>query len=85
VYAAWTVDAASNAVSVTIEPGSATLTNPVFEIRGYTAPSAPATVTYAGRNLVADTDYFATVDSAGQRLWLTLNETLNGAGMLTVN
>jgi hypothetical protein len=85
VYAAWTVDAASNAATVSVNTGAGKITNPVFEIRGYTAAAAPATVSYAGRALVADTDYFATVDAAGQRLWLTLNQTLSGSGTLVVN
>lgn len=85
VYAAWTVDAASNAITVTVKAGSASVANPMFEIRGYTATAAPATVSYAGRALVADVDYFATVDTSGQRLWLTLNQTVTGSGTLVVN
>jgi hypothetical protein len=85
VYAAWTLDAASNAVTVSMAVGSAKLTNPVFAIRGYTATSAPKTVTYGGQTLAADRDYFATVDAAQQRLWLTLNKTITATGTLTVD
>ena len=85
VYAAWTLDAASNAITASIATGSASLTNPVFEIRGYTATSAPSTVTFGGQALIADQDYFATVDATGQRLWLTLNRTITGTGTLTVD
>jgi hypothetical protein len=85
VYAAWTLDAASNAATVTFDAGSGTITNPLFEIRGYTAAAAPMTVSYAGRPLVADVDYFATVDATGQRLWLTLNQALTGSGTLAIN
>ena len=42
-------------------------------------------MTYGGKSLVADQDYFATVDTAGQRLWITLNQTLSGTGTLSVN
>ncbi len=85
VYAAWTLDAASNAATATFNAGAAKVANPVFEIRGYTAAAAPTTVSYAGRALVADVDYFATVDAAGQRLWLTLNQTVTGSGTLAIN
>lgn len=85
IYAAWTLDAASNAATVAFNAGAATVANPLFEIRGYTASAAPATVSYAGRPLVADVDYFATVDTAGQRLWLTLNQTVTGSGTLAIN
>ncbi len=84
-YAAWTLDAASNAATAIFNAGAAKVENPIFEIRGYTATAAPSTVSYAGRALVADVDYFATVDAAGQRLWLTLNETLSGSGTLAIN
>ena len=84
VYAAWTVDAASNAATVTLHAGAATIANPMFEIRRYTG-GAPATVSYAGRALVADADYFATVDPAGHRLWITLNQTVSGSGTLIIN
>jgi hypothetical protein len=84
VYAAWTLDAAANAVTVTIDTGTAKIANPVFVIRGFTATAPPATVSFGGRTLVADVDYFATVDTAGQRLWITLNETLSGSGVLSV-
>jgi hypothetical protein len=85
VYAAWTLDAASNAITATVNAGSSSVANPMFEIRGYTAATAPATVSYAGRALVADVDYFATVDTAGQRLWVTLNQTVTGSSTLVIN
>jgi hypothetical protein len=34
---------------------------------------------------VADADYFATVDPAGHRLWITLNQTVSGSGTLVIN
>jgi hypothetical protein len=84
VYGAWTIDAASNAVTATLGAGAATIANPLFEVRGYTATTPPARVTFGGKALTADTDYFATVDTAGRRLWLTLNATI-GSGTLTVD
>jgi hypothetical protein len=85
VYAAWTVDAAANAATVSFKAGASMIANPMFEVRGYTATAAPASVSYAGRALVADVDYFATVDTAGQRLWLTLNQTVTGTGTLVID
>jgi hypothetical protein len=85
VYAAWTVDVASNAASIQIDAGAGALRAPVFELRGYDATTPPTSVTLGGRALVADTDYFATVDAANKRLWLTVNTTLTGHSELAVD
>jgi hypothetical protein len=76
IYGAWTVDAASNAA--TVQFGGGTLDKPIVVLRGYTAAAPPSKVTLGGKALTADNDYFATVDAAGQRLWITLNQTFNG-------
>ena len=38
----------------------------------YTAATPPGHVSFGGTALVADKDYFATVDATGQRLWLII-------------
>jgi hypothetical protein len=85
VYAAWTVDAAGNAATAAFATGPGTLKNPVVVLRGYTSASPPRQVTLGGRNLTANDGYFATVDPAGKRLFLTLNASLSGTSVLTVD
>ena len=84
IYAAFAIDAASNAATFTIDSGTSSIRTPVIELRGYTAAAAPSKVTLSGKTLVADADYFATVDSASGKLWLTLNATITGAATVTV-
>ena len=84
VYAAWDATLEQNAATVSLSIPSGSLTNPVFHFHGYTALGPPDTVTFAGRTLAADSGYFATVDSATQSLWLTLNLTAVGTETLTV-
>ncbi len=79
VYGTWAVRADTNAATLVLTVASGKLVNPMIRILDYTATSAPAHVVVAGRELVADVDYFATVDTAGKQLWLTLNASLAGA------
>ncbi|MBX3224096.1 MAG: hypothetical protein KF795_26510 [Labilithrix sp.] len=87
VYSTWELDAAGNAASVGIDvnaPGL--LDRPTFVVHGYTAATPPATVTLDGTTLTADQSYFASVNTAAQELWITLNSRLSGTGhRLTVN
>jgi hypothetical protein len=84
VYATWNVQAAANAATVTLNPGGLGLSNPIFVLHGYTAASAPGSVVFNGRALTADVDYFATVDSAGSRLWITINTDWNASSTLQI-
>jgi len=63
-HAAWTVDAASNAITVTVNAGAASVANPMFEIRA-TPGRQRHDRELRGRGLMADLDYFATVAHAG--------------------
>jgi hypothetical protein len=85
IHAAWDVHAASNAVTVSLDVPSGSLSQPVFRVHDYTASAPPAHVTYGGKALVADTDYFATLDAATSSVWITLNLTASGTGTLTVD
>jgi hypothetical protein len=84
VYATWEAQAASNRATLRFEAGARTLTHPVLVLRGYTASAPPARVTLDGQALTADEDYFASVDEAGDALWLTLGRTLTGTVTLRV-
>jgi MYXO-CTERM domain-containing protein len=79
VYGAWAIDAASNAAAFNVGVASGSLVRPMFQIRGYTAATPPATLSLGGTALTAGTDYSASVDAAGQTLWITLHRNLSGA------
>lgn len=79
VYGAWSINAdASNAATFNVGMTGGTLVRPMFQINNYTAAQPPATLTLGGTALVAGTDYTASVDAAGQRLWITINRNLTG-------
>ncbi len=84
VYATWEAQAAANRAGLRFEAGARTLTHPVVVLRGYTAATPPPRVTLDGQALTADVDYFASVDEAGDALWLTLNRALTGTVTLRV-
>lgn len=84
VYATWEAQAASNRATLRFEAGARTLTHPVVVLRGYTASTPPGRVTLDGQALAVDVDYFASVDAAGDVLWLTVKRTLTGTMTLHV-
>ena len=72
-YAAWEINAAENAVqAVLTTANSASLDHPVFLIDGYTAGQLPSAISINGQG-TPGVDYYATLDTAGQRLWITAN------------
>lgn len=84
VYATWEAQAAANRAQLRFEAGTRTLAHPVVVLRGYTAASPPTRVSLDGQALAADVDYFASVDEAGDALWLTLRRELTGTVALRV-
>lgn len=78
VYGAWSINAASNAAAFNVSVSSGTLVRPLFVINNYTAAQPPASFTLGGTALTAGTDYSASVDTAAQQLWITLNRNLTG-------
>jgi len=84
VYATWEAQAAANRATLRFEAGNGTLTHPVVVLRGYTASTPPTRVTLDGQPLTADVDYFASVDTPGDALWLTVQRALTGTTTLHV-
>ncbi|KAB2900491.1 MAG: hypothetical protein F9K31_04840 [Dokdonella sp.] len=79
VYGAFTFAAASNRIDVNFElDGGVTLAQPLVVVRNYTA-GLPTTVRLGGSTLVRDVDYFPSVRSGANELWITLNRNLAGA------
>ncbi len=80
VYSALVFNASSNAVTATIGVSSGTLKNPMIIIRNYTSGSYPTTVKFGGSTLTMDADYFPSLRSDKNELWITLNKNVSGAG-----
>jgi len=84
IYSTWELTASGNAVSATLTPANGkSLANPVFLIDNYTSSQLPGSISINGHS-VAGTDYYATVDTANQRLWITANSTASSAMTLAV-
>ena len=77
VYGVWDLAAASNRAAFRIAVGATPLSNPTFRLLGYSAERAPA-VRLDGSALQADQDYFLSLETANQLVWITLNRTLTG-------
>jgi hypothetical protein len=77
VYGALAWNAAGNALDANIAVGAGTLKKPLIILGNYSA--GLPTVKLAGVTLLQDTDYFPSLRSSPNELWLTLNRDLTGA------
>ena len=85
-YATWEIAAETNAVNATLTPAANyPLDHPVFVIQDYAASQLPASISVGTGLTKAGVDYFATLDSAGQRLWITVNRVVSNSVNLLVN
>jgi hypothetical protein len=85
-YATWELAAQTNAANATLTPGADyPLDHPVFAIHGYTSSQLPASISVGAGLSGAGEDYFASLDTAGQRLWITVNRLVSGPMNLVVN
>ena len=85
VYGTWDLTAAANSAALTFAAGGSGVLSPTFVLHAYTSALPPTTVNLDGRALAADADYFATVDTANSRLWITVNGTWTGSHSLSIN
>jgi hypothetical protein len=77
--------ASSNALSATFTLGTKTIKNPMLRVYSYTGGSP--VVKLDGVTLTEDIDYFAstvTFDGSSE-LWITLNKSLTGTKVISVN
>jgi hypothetical protein len=80
-YAAWEISASANEVTATLTPASGhPLASPVFVIDNYTKTTLPSSISVNGSS--AGSGYYASVDTAGQRLWITVNASVTSASPL---
>lgn len=85
VYSAYSFMASSNALSATFTLGTKTIKNPMLRVYSYTGGSP--VVKLDGVTLTEDIDYFAstvTFDGSSE-LWITLNKSLTGTKVISVN
>lgn len=82
-YGTFGLLAADNMVHVTLNPSFGIVRNPVLVIDNFTSP-APR-IAYDGNLATPDVDYFASLDSANQRLWLTIRRDLQTAMALSIS
>jgi len=84
IYSTWEITASGNAVNATLTPATGkALVNPVFLIDNYTSSQLPSSISINGQ-ATAGTNYYATLDTANQRLWITANSTASAAMTLVV-
>jgi hypothetical protein len=79
VRAAWTFNAAGDALDANFAVGAGTLRNPVLVLRGYARVALPATLRLNGAALQRDVDWLPSVRTDAQELWITLKRDLAGA------
>ncbi len=77
VYGALAWNASGNLLDANISVGAGTLKKPLLVIGNYTA--GLPTVKLGGITLVQDTDYFPSLRTSPNELWITLNRDLTGA------
>lgn len=84
-YSAFELNAGNNKVDVTytVNAVGLQLTNPIVIVNSYSG-AAPA-IKLDGTTLVSGTDYLASYDTQGQRLWVTLLKTITTTARLQVN
>ncbi len=71
--------AAVNQLDANIAVGAGSLRRPLVVLGNYTSGSYPASVKLGGVPLVSDVDYFPSLRTTTNELWLTLNRDLKGA------
>jgi hypothetical protein len=73
-YACWEVSATNNLVNATLTPAqNASLDHPIFMVDNYTASQLPPVISVGPGLDNPGADYFATLDTANKRLWITVN------------
>lgn len=79
VYGALAFSATNSNLDANIAVGSGTLKKPLVILSNYTSGADPLSVKFASSTLAADIDYFASVRTGSNELWITLNRDLTGA------
>jgi hypothetical protein len=84
-YATWEIAAVTNTVKATLTPAANHfLDHPVFVINGYTSNQLPAGISVGAGLTTNGVNFFASVDTSGQRLWITVNRAVSNALNLVI-
>jgi hypothetical protein len=84
IYSTWEADADANAVDLMFTPAmNAPIENPIFVINNFSA-SALNQIKIDNTIAMEDKDYFATIDQANSRVWITLNKNVSNPVRLQV-
>ena len=84
-YATWEIAAVTNTVNATLTPATNhPLDHPVFVINGYTTNQLPAHIAVGSGLTTNGANFYATVDTNGQRLWITVNRVVSNSLNLIV-
>jgi hypothetical protein len=84
-YATWEIAAAANAANATLTPAANhPLDHPVFVVNGYTSNQLPASISVGSGLTTNGVNFYASVDTNGQRLWITVNRVVSNALNLVV-
>ena len=80
IYSTWNVRAnAMNEATFSLNVTQGTLTNPIIVVHNYAAATAPQNLLIGGAVRTKDVGFFASLDPANDRLWLTLNGSFSGS------
>ncbi len=86
-YAVYRLRAGDAGLAFTFTPGAAAVTSPVFVIENYAARHLPSIMLDGEAvfvNADVDADVYASLDQAGDRLWVTLNRTVDGPAVIRI-
>jgi hypothetical protein len=84
IYSTWNVRAtAGSQATFNLNVAQGALVNPIVVIHNYSA-ATPATIQINGATKTADVDYFASLDSANDQLWLTLKGSFSGSTAISI-
>lgn len=78
VYSALTFLAVGNALDANVAVGAGTLQRPLLILRGWSGTALPSALRLGGAVLTRDVDWFPSVRSSEQELWITLARDLSG-------
>ncbi len=85
-YSAWEIIAMSNAVNALLTPAAnGPLDHPVFIIDNYTSAGLPTSIAVGSGMTNAGVNYFASVDTTNQQLWITIDRLVTNALNLLVS
>jgi hypothetical protein len=86
VYRCWEfMPDTANVARFNFDVGSGSYQTPVFVLENFTAATIPTAVSINGRGLGAGTGYYASLDPANHRLWISLLGEMRGKNLIGIN